>query len=209
MKAFKKELTLSNKYKPVSNLIYKRFQMKKVLLTGISGYIGFHCASELPKKGFSVRGTIRNAAKRAEVGETPTSSMDISNLKMVKVDLTSENGWFDATSKYDYLMHVASPFTIDNPKSEIEMMEPAVQGTLRVLKALNQADIQKVVLTSSIVAMMGDKKSGTFTPEDWTDVNAKDVSTYAKRKTLAKGAVWDFVKHRTDQNKFELVVPYA
>ncbi|MAC43781.1 MAG: hypothetical protein CL913_07495 [Deltaproteobacteria bacterium] len=67
--------------------------MKKVLLTGISGYIGFHCASELPKEGFSVRGTIRNAVKRAEVGETLTSSsMDISNLEMVRVDLTSENG---------------------------------------------------------------------------------------------------------------------
>ena len=179
------------------------------MLTGISGYIGFHCASELPKEGFSVRGTIRNAAKRADVGETLTSSMDISNLKMVKVDLTSGNRWFDATSKYDCLMHVASPFTIDNPKSEIEMMEPAVQGTLRVLKALNQADIQKVILTSSIVAMIGDKKSGTFTPEDWTDVNAKDVSTYAKSKTLAKGNMWDFVKHRTDQNKFELLVLYA
>jgi len=181
--------------------------MKKVLLTGISGYIGLHCASELLKEGFSVRGTVRNAAKRAEVSETLTSSsMDLSNLEMVEVDLTSENGWFDAASGCDYLMHVASPFTIANPKSENEMIEPAVQGTLRVLQAANQANIKRVILTSSIVAMMGDKKNGTFTPEDWTDVSTKDVSTYAKSKTLAERAAWDFVKHGTDQNKFELVV---
>ena len=66
--------------------------------------------------------------------------------------------------------------------------------------------VVRIILTSSIVAMMGDKKSGTFTPEDWTDVNAKDFSTCAKSKTLAERAAWGFVKYRTDQNKFELVV---
>ena len=66
--------------------------------------------------------------------------------------------------------------------------------------------VVRVILTSSIVAMIGDKKRGPFTPEDWTDVNAKDFSTYAKSKTLAEGTVGGFMKHRTDQNRFELVV---
>jgi dihydroflavonol-4-reductase len=161
--------------------------MKKVLLTGISGYIGLHCTSELLKAGYAVRGTVRSAAKRTEVSETfASSSIDISNLEMVEIDLTSDNGWNDAASGCDYLMHVASPFTIANPKSENEMIDPAVQGTLRVLRAADHAGIKRVVLTSSTVAMFGNKKNGTFTPEDWTDTNKKDVSIYTKSKTLAE-----------------------
>ena len=66
--------------------------------------------------------------------------------------------------------------------------------------------VVRIILTSSIVAMMGDKKRGTFTPEDWTDVNAKDFSIHAESNTLAERTAWGIVKHRTDQNKFELVV---
>ena len=181
--------------------------MKKVLLTGISGYMGLHCANELLKAGYAVRGTVRSAAKRTEVSETfASSSIDISNLEIIELDLTSDNGWNDAAAGCDYLTHVASPFKIANPKSENEMIDPAVQGTLRVLRAADYAKVRRVVLTSSTVAMFGNKKNGTFTPEDWTDTNRKDVSIYTKSKTLAERAAWDFVENKNNQTNFELVV---
>ena len=94
-------------------------------------------------------------------------------------------------------MHVASPFTVENPKNDSDMLGPAVDGTLRVLKAAKKNGVKRVVLTSSTVAMMGGKKTGTITPDDWTDLNSKNISTYFKSKTLAEKAAWDFINNQS------------
>ena len=94
-------------------------------------------------------------------------------------------------------MHVASPFTVENPKNESDMLGPAVDGTLRVLKAAKKNGVKRVVLTSSTVAMMGGKKTGTITPDDWSDLNSKNISTYFKSKTLAEKAAWDFINNQS------------
>lgn len=168
--------------------------MQQVLLTGISGYIGLHCARELLAAGFSVRGTVRNAAKQQEVLDSfATASLDTANLTFHIADLMSDDGWQDAATGCDYVMHTASPFTIANPKSEEEMLAPAVDGTLRVMRAAQASGVRRIVLTSSIMAMMGSMKTGTFTPDDWTDVTAKDASTYIQSKTLAEKAAWNFI----------------
>lgn len=178
-----------------------------VLITGISGYIGLHCAAEALRAGYRVRGSVRNLSKEQEVRETmDAASIDTANLEFVELDLTSDEGWKHAAKDCAFVLHVASPFTIANPKTEDEMISPAVEGTLRVLRAAKQAGVERVVLTSSALAMFGSMKTGTFGPEDWTDVNAPKVSTYTKSKTLAERAAWDFVAEQSGDHAMELVV---
>ena len=128
---------------------------KKVLLTGVSGYIGLHCAKTLLEKGYKLVGTVRNANKENEVKSSLNSaSVSIKNLSFIHLDLNSDNGWDSALSNCDYVMHIASPFKVENPKNEMEMLGPAVDGTLRVLKAAKKNGVKRVVLTSSTVAML-------------------------------------------------------
>ena len=181
--------------------------MKTTLLTGISGYIGLHCAKELLEAGYAVRGTVRSQTKGQEVRDTlAAASVEISNLTLVELDLTSDRGWNDAATGCDYVMHVASPFVIANPKDPQEIISPAVEGTLRALHAAKKAGVTRVVLTSSTLSMMGSMKTGTFGPSDWTNVNTPDVSIYTKSKTLAEKAAWDFISVQDGNTPMELTV---
>jgi dihydroflavonol-4-reductase len=134
------------------------------------------------------------------------ASVDTKNLSFVELDLTSDQGWNDAASGCEFVMHVASPFVIANPKDPQEMISPAVDGTLRALNAAKQAGVERVVLTSSVLSMMGSMKTGTFGPSDWTDIDAPDVSTYTKSKTLAEKAAWDFINGQEGDAPMELTV---
>ena len=178
-----------------------------VLLTGISGYIGLHCAKELLETGYAVRGTVRSQAKGQEVRETlAQASVDTSQLTLVELDLTSDRGWNDAAAGCNFVMHVASPFIAANPKDPQEVISPAVDGTLQVLRAAKKVGAKRIVLTSSIMSMMGSMKTGTFTSNDWTDVNAADVSIYTKSKTLAEKAAWKFIDNQGGEMPMELTI---
>ena len=132
---------------------------KKVLLTGISGFVGQHCAVELLKNGYTVRGSVRNLSKEQEVRKGIANVIDAKdNLEFCELDLSSDKGWDKAMEGCEYVLHVASPFVIAEPKDENEMIKPAVDGSLRALNAAKKAGIKKVVLTSSTVAMAGDKR---------------------------------------------------
>ena len=133
------------------------------------------------------------------------AGVDTANLGFVELNLTKDDGWDQALHGCDYLMHTASPFPIANPKHESEVIEPAVDGTLRALKAAKNNGIKRVVLTSSTVAIMGGKKQGTITPEQWTNLQAKNLSAYTKSKTLAEQAAWDFIKDNEVDKVPELV----
>ena len=134
---------------------------KKVFVTGVSGYIGLHCVKTLLEKGFNVTGSVRNAEKEDEVISTlQSASVSIENLSFARLDLNSDNGWDTALTDYDFVMHLASPFTIENPKNESDMLAPAIDGTLRVLKSAKKNGVKRVVLTSSTVAIMGGRKQG-------------------------------------------------
>lgn len=176
-----------------------------VLLTGISGYIGLHCAAEALRAGHRVRGTVRSASRQQEVRETlEAASVDTSKLEFAVVDLTRDDGWDAAVEGCTHVLHVASPFVLAIPKDEDEVIGPAVEGTLRVLRAASKAGVERIVLTSSALAMMGSMKTGTFGPDDWTDVQAPGVNTYIKSKTLAEKAAWAFVAEAGD-DAMELV----
>lgn len=181
---------------------------KKVLLTGISGYIGNHCAVELLKQGYSVRGSVRSISKSAQVIDAVKKEVDPKdNLEFCELDLLRDEGWDDAMKGCEFVMHVASPFINIEPKDENEYIRPAVDGTMRALKAAKKAGVKRVVLTSSIVSMLENAdRSIDIDYKSWTNVNAKNVSAYAKSKTLAEKSAWDFVNAQTDDTPMELAV---
>jgi len=182
--------------------------MKKVLVTGISGYIGQHCAVELLKKGYKVRGSVRSLSKSDKVTEGIKKVIDPKgNLEYCELNLMKDEGWDKAMEGCDYVLHVASPFVTSQPKDENELIKPAVEGSQRALKAAKKAGIKRLVLTSSMVAMLGDANGSINVNQDsWTNVNAKRVSAYLKSKTLAEKNAWDFINSQQGDQKLELVV---
>ena len=175
--------------------------LTKVMVTGITGYIGQHCGAELLRQGYEVLGTVRSMEKADLVREGIARVAPIENLTFVEADLLSDKGWKDAMDGCTYVLHVASPFIIAAPKDENEIISPAVDGTLRVLSAAKAAGIKRVVLTSSTVAIISGKLSGHYGTDSWSDPDA-DIGTYAKSKTLAERVAWEFA----DTNSIDLVV---
>ena len=180
--------------------------MKKVLVTGASGFIAEHCIIELLKNGYSVKGSLRSMNREQEVRDAIKTGASDENLEFCKLDLLEDDGWEDAMWDCDYLMHVASPFVIEDPKDENELIKPAKEGTLRALNAAKKAGIKRVVLTSSVAAVNSHMMSGTSDHTTWTDINSKYVTPYQKSKTIAERAAWDFYNNQDNSNKMELAV---
>lgn len=181
--------------------------MERVLVTGISGFVGQHCAAELLKEGYAVRGTIRGEHKKSAVNDAMKPYVkNEGQLDFSTVNLLEDEGWEQAMQGCEFVLHVASPFFIREPKDEAEYIKPAVEGTLRVLKAAQNAKVKKVVLTSSTVAMMGSLQEGTLNAESWTDPSDNQISIYMKSKALAEKAAWNFIETQTDDHKIDLVV---
>ena len=176
----------------------------KVLVTGVAGYIGQHCALELLKKGFNVIGSLRDISKAHEVEKAIKKHIEIKdNLECCQLDLLIDTGWEEAMNGCDFVLHVASPYVSYQPKDENELIKPAVEGTSRVLKFAKKFGVKRVVITSSVVAMLGDANASMdINSKSWTNINAKNVSAYVKSKTMAEKLAWDFVTNQP----LELVV---
>ncbi|MHA2936867.1 SDR family oxidoreductase [Vibrio sp. RC27] len=165
-----------------------------VVVTGVTGFLGSHTAIKLLKQGFNVKGTLRSLKRSSEiekiildqVGETQGT------LSFVECDLSKDQGWNEAMEGADYAIHTASPFLSYVPKDENEIIKPAIEGTLRVLKAAKNNGIKRVVLTSSIASVLYGNENVQQTEECWTDPNDERVTPYYKSKTLAERAAWDF-----------------
>lgn len=171
--------------------------MSTVLVTGGSGFVGSHCVLQLLDAGHTVRTTVRSLKREPEVramlaagGAKPDAS-----LSFFAADLTSDAGWKEAVTGCDYVLHVASPFPAGAPKHEDDLIVPAREGALRVLRAAHAAGVKRVVLTSSFAAIGYGKTSAghVFDENDWTDTSAPGLGAYQKSKTLAERAAWDFV----------------
>ncbi|MFY0608312.1 MAG: aldehyde reductase [Cyclobacteriaceae bacterium] len=182
--------------------------MKKVLVTGISGYIGQHCAAELLKNGYAVKGSVRSLSKTDEVTKGISKAVDPKgNLEYCELNLLEDAGWEEAMADCEYVLHVASPYVAKEPKDENELIKPAVDGTLRALKAAKKAGIKRIVITSSMVAMLGDANGSVRINQDsWTNVNAKNATAYLKSKTLAEKSAWEFINNQEGDTPLELVV---
>ena len=178
-----------------------------VLITGISGWIAQHCAAELLKQGYHVRGSLRDKSREAEVKTalTPFLTND-SQLSFCELDLLYDSGWDQAMENCHYVLHVASPFVMAEPKDTNDLIKPAKEGTLRALKFAQQAGVKRVVLTSSIAAMSAHMTHGRFSNESWTDLNSKLPNSYQRSKTIAEQAAWDFYHNQDGDHKIELAV---
>lgn len=168
-----------------------------VLVTGASGYIGMHIILQLLKQGYRVRGTLRSLKKETRLRKIFAEYVSADDkLELVVADLLSDDGWDDAMQDCTYVMHVASPVIIGEPKDEAEAIRPAIEGTQRVLEAAEKANIKRFVQTSSFSAI-GDESqnrgSKVWTEDDWADPT-KDIGAYRKSKTLAEKIVWEFAE---------------
>lgn len=167
-----------------------------VLITGISGFIAKHCAVEMLSAGYGVRGTVRSLQKSEEVRGSLAKHADVSRLEFAAADLESEDGWGRAVAGCEHVLHVASPFPARQPKDEQDLIRPAVDGTLRVLRAAAAANVARFVQTSSTAAVFyghSRERTAPFTEADWTDVDDPSVTAYSRSKTLAERAARDFV----------------
>jgi dihydroflavonol-4-reductase len=190
--------------------------MSKVLLTGASGYIGKHITLQLLNQGHEVRASVRNLSKSAQVRDAvrphllDSSNLD-SRLTFVELDLEKDSGWEAALNGVDVLMHTASPFPLASPNDENELIRPAVEGTLRALKAAKSSGIKRVILTSSMAAIYGCELPAGISEYDetmWTDVtHPVGRVAYTKSKTLAEKAAWDFIKESAPEIALTTINP--
>jgi len=187
--------------------------MSTVLVTGGSGFIGAHCIVQLLAAGHRVRTTVRSLKREGEVRrmlkEGGTEPGD--RLSFIAADLESDAGWPEAVAGCEYVLHVASPFPPNIPKHEDELIVPAREGALRVLRASRDAGVRRMVLTSSFAAIgYGQEPRKTpFNETDWTDPNGYGALPYIKSKTLAERAAWDFVASQGGGLELSVVNPVA
>ncbi len=186
--------------------------MSTVLVTGGSGFVGAHCILRLLDAGYAVRTTVRDLKREPDVramlrhGGVEAGE----RLSFAAADLTGDAGWPEAVAGCEFVLHVASPFPAGVPKDDDELIVPARDGALRVLRAARDAGVKRVVLTSSFAAVGygHPPQAAPFDEASWTDVTA-GVSAYVKSKTLAERAAWDFIAREGRSLELSAVNPVA
>lgn len=185
--------------------------MSTVLVTGGSGFIGSHSILQLLAAGHQVRTTVRSLKRESEVRALLRNAGAEADdrLTFFAADLLNDAGWPEAVAGCDYVLHVASPFPASTPKHEDELIVPAREGSLRVLRAARDAGVKRVVLTSSFAAIgYGRKPQSTpFNETNWTDPDGEGVTPYVKSKTLAERAAWDFIAREGRALELSIVNP--
>ncbi|MBV8216742.1 MAG: aldehyde reductase [Verrucomicrobia bacterium] len=184
--------------------------MNTVLVTGGSGFIGCYCILQLLEAGYRVKTSVRDLKREADVRSMlKTGGVEPGDqLSFRAADLAKDAGWPEAVSGCEYVLHVASPLPASTPKHEDELIVPAREGTLRVLRAARDAGVKRVVLTSSFAAIgYGHAPQKTpFNETNWTNLNGHVVA-YPKSKTLAERAAWDFMAKEAGNLELSVVNP--
>lgn len=173
-------------------------------MTGASGYIASHIIKQLMENGYRVRGTVRSTKNEKKCRPLRELVKDPKHqLELVEADLLNEQSWLGAVKDCDYVVHVASPVPASVPRDENELIVPAVNGTMGVLRACVQpgSKVKRVVLTASLAAIAGDEfdSNKTYTEADWAD--PKVSQPYTKSKILAEKAAWEFIENRKKNNE--------
>ena len=181
-----------------------------VLVTGGTGFLGTHVIAQLLRAGHAVRTTVRDLGREPELRAALTGAgVDGSaELTLVTADLSDDAGWADAVQGVRYVLHVASPFPPAMPQSDDDVIRPARDGALRVLRASRDAGVERVVMTSSFAAV-GYGHEATNEPFDertWTNVGAP-LSAYIRSKALAERAAWDFIEAEGEGLELAMVNP--
>jgi len=195
--------------------------MSTVLVTGGSGFIAGHTILRLLAAGHHVRTTVRSAQREralrsmlrsagAGAGAGAEAPAD-DTLAVYIADLLGDAGWPRAISGCDYVLHMASPFPLGIPAHENDLIAPARDGALRVLRIAREAGVRRVVLTSSFAAIGygHPPRTAPFTEADWTDPAAPGLTAYVKSKTLAERAAWDFIARQGGALELSVINPVA
>ncbi|GLY29357.1 aldehyde reductase [Kineosporia sp. NBRC 101731] len=187
---------------------------QRVLVTGGSGFIAGHCILQLLGRGYSVRTTVRSLEREAVVRSVLAAAgvSDGADLSFVAADLLSDAGWPEAVAGCDVVLHIASPVAPGGVKDENDVILPARDGTLRVLRAARDAGVRRLVLTSSFHSVAWGHphdRGRTFTEADWGVVDGPGMDAYGKSKTLAERAAWDFVAAQAGALELTTILPTA
>jgi nucleoside-diphosphate-sugar epimerase len=188
-------------------------EQQLVLVTGGSGFIAGHVILQLLDQGYRVRTSVRSLGREAAVRDILTDAgMDRGEaLSFVAADLLDDDGWEDAVAGVDFVLHVASPVAPGHVDNEDDLIIPAREGTLRVLRAAHRAGVRRVVLTSAFHAVSWGwpHDDHVFTEEDWTVLDGPGVDAYGKSKTLAERAAWEFVANEGKGMELVTMLPVA
>jgi nucleoside-diphosphate-sugar epimerase len=185
-----------------------------VLVTGGTGFLGGWCVASLLERGYDVRTTVRDLAREKAVRDAvEAAGVDPgSRLTVLAADLVSDAGWAEAVAGCRYVLHVASPFPPVQPKDPDELIVPARDGALRVLRAALDAGVERVAMTSSVAAVRSDRPSSEaapYTEADWTDGEDSSRSPYVRSKTLAERAAWQLVREADAEDRLATINPGA
>jgi dihydroflavonol-4-reductase len=186
-----------------------------VLVTGGTGFLGGWCVVELLRRGYRARTTVRDLAREPQLRAGVGSQLDPGDrLEVFAADLTEDRGWSEAIADCDYVLHVASPFPPAQPKDPDELIVPAREGTLRVLRACLAADVKRVVLTSSVAAVRNaaaraSSAARELTEGDWSDPDNQRLTPYTRSKTIAELAAWEYMRAQGAQERLVTIQPGA
>jgi nucleoside-diphosphate-sugar epimerase len=182
-----------------------------VLVTGGNGYVAGWCIVELLKRGYAAHTTIRSLLKEPTVRNSIAAAADTGNLTFFAADLTKDDGWEAAMAGCDYALHVASPLGINNSRNPNDLIIPARDGTLRVLRAAVAARVKRVVMTSAANAASPSSYSEDGVTDEtlWTDSDDPTLLPYRRSKTLAEKAAWEFMKTVECDTTLTTILPGA
>jgi len=181
-----------------------------VLVMGGSGFVASWCIVELLRRGYVVRTTVRSLSKEPIVRTTIAAAIDPADrLSLFVADLTADADWNSAVAGCDYVLHVASPLGADNAKNPDELIIPAREGTLRILRAATKVQVKRVVMTSACAAASPSLYSEDSVTDEtlWTDPEDSRLSAYRKSKTLSELAAWNFMKEYNGPTTLTTILP--
>ncbi len=181
---------------------------KTVLVTGGTGYLAGWCIAELIRRGYRVRTTVRSPAREHEVHAAVDSEVDSHhNLTVHQADLLSDDHWDHVIEGCDYVLHVASPLPVSQPKDPDELIVPAREGTVRVVSRALEAGVERIVLTSSVAAIRGGNEGRALDETIWTDLSSPDLTPYVQSKTIAEQTAWGLAAERDARDRVAAVNP--
>ena len=183
-----------------------------VLVTGGTGFIAGHSIVQALNAGWRIRTTVRDLAREPALRAVIGSHAPLERLEVVAADLTADAGWLVAATGCTYVLHIASPFQSVSPKNDAELVQPARDGTLRVLAAAREAGVRRVVMTSSTAAVAYGRggREKPFTEADWSDeTNLSDTSGYGRSKTIAERAAWTWMEQQGQALELVTICPGA